>query len=149
MVRVLLVVVLAGCVRPGAPPGTGVDPEGPLPKGASCVIDGDCETDSICTHPMGCWPVAELYTAHVSWTINGMPANATTCAGLPPLTIAFHGAKAGQQIEFRPVACAEGKFTLIQVPTVLTTVKLGTRDQGDASATIDTATGEAALDLKL
>jgi len=149
MGRSLLVLIFAGCLRPGPFPDPGPDPEGPPVKGAGCELDSDCATGSVCTRAKGCWPASEIYAAHVTWTINGMPASATTCAPLPPLTIEFYGATStgGGQMAFKPVACAEGKFTLVQLPTVIDSVKLGARDLGFRSTTIDTTTGEAALDL--
>ena len=146
MVRFLFVMVLAGCIREDTsrPPG---DPDGPLPKGASCYIDSDCAAGSVCTRTEGCWPQAELYTAHVTWTIQGMPPSATACAALPALTLEFDGSRSRVFTSFRPVACAEGKFTLESLPPTVNMVKLGSRELGWKTAMINTSTGDAALDL--
>jgi hypothetical protein len=146
MVRFLFVMLLAGCLREDTSRQPG-DPGGPLPTGASCFIDSDCAAGSICARGAGCWPESELYTAHVTWTLNAMPPSATACAALPALTIEFDGGRSGVFTSFRPVACAEGKFTLESLPPTIDKVKLGDRELGWKTAMINTSTGDAALDL--
>jgi hypothetical protein len=87
-----------------------------------------------------------VYTAHVSWTIKGMPATTTACDALAALTIDFASGDI-TRTGFEPLACAEGEFTLPNVPTLITTVKIGSRQLGWKTAKIDPVTGEAALDL--
>jgi hypothetical protein len=145
MLRLVLVVVLAGCIREDTSRIPG-DANEALPEGASCFIDSDCAAGSVCLRTAGCWSQDKLYTAHVTWTINGMPPSATACATLAALTLEFDGTR-GVFTAFRPVACAEGKFTLGSVPPTVKMVKLGSRELGWKTAMIDTSTGAAMIDL--
>jgi hypothetical protein len=78
-----------------------------------------------------------------------MPASATTCNPLPALEIEFDasGPAANPHLSFAPVACAEGEFSIDKLPMAFTSVRLGDHQVGWKSATIDAATGDAALDL--
>jgi len=146
MARFVFVLLLAGCLREDTSRLPG-DPDGPLPEGASCVLDSDCAAGSVCTRGMGCQPQAQLYTAHVTWTLDGQPPTTAACDALPELTIEFDDSSSQPRVSYAPVACAEGKFTRENLSTSLDIVKLGSRQLGFKTATIDTSTGAAALDL--
>jgi hypothetical protein len=136
--RVLLVLLLAGCLHRG-----NRSPDG------SCDDDSQCGDGEVCARNEQCLPQAEVHAVHVTWTIDGQPANRTTCDPLPALEIEFEatGPVVHAPLAFSPVACDQGSFPIDKLPTAFTTVKLGSARHGWKSATIDATTGEAVIDL--
>jgi hypothetical protein len=129
-----------GFVDPGGRPG-GADEPGPH---RSCANDRACSGGMQCTRTMACWPPSQIRAVHVTWTLKGMPADATTCSSMPDLEIAF-SSDTERVAGYAPVPCVEGKFTIDKLPTPYTRVRLGV-GRSTAMATLD-ADGTAALDL--
>jgi hypothetical protein len=53
-----------------------------------CTQDADC-ADQVCSTFGFCFPASEVEAGHVTWTVNGQPASASSCAGLSNLTLVF------------------------------------------------------------
>jgi hypothetical protein len=100
---------------------------------------------SACTSILETYRPAPVQTVHVTWTVNGQPASAPSCAGsLETLKLQLvdpSGARASTAVH-----CAVGAFRTSKVPTTLRTVIMY-----DASShVIGSATlvnGSATLDL--
>lgn len=140
--RALLVVgvVLAGC---GEDFGTGW-----LPPGAQrCESNAGCAPD-VCARDGQCWGESEVRSVHVTWTVNGQPASAATCAANPDLVIQLDHkpAEPGTQLVFSPVPCMQGKFTVDVLPKAFRAVQLGRLD-AFVGADFDDA-GDAAIELQ-
>jgi len=148
VMRGVLLVLLAGCADQGSsgvlgPPG--FDPGGTW---RGCESDATCPTGEVCARIGGCTPAADVRAAHVTWTISGMPASAATCSGVAALTISFDASTSGGG-SFAPVPCNEGKFSIDKIGVRFNRVGLGrsAQSEGWQHATLDSVTGEAALDL--
>jgi hypothetical protein len=85
---------------------------------------------------------SNVRAVHVTWTINGSAADATSCASSPDLDIYFYTAHEGSNWGYAPVPCREGRFTVDKLPTWFDEVELA-----GAWGTIDPMTGEASIDL--
>jgi hypothetical protein len=116
--------------------------------GFYCQADTDCPASEECTRTSECLPAADVRSDVINWTVNAMPANATTCGTLTgfSLTFADHGIGA---TTFEPVPCAEGKFSIDKVDAAYDSVYL--QDSAGAGTTwqglIDQATGIANIDI--
>lgn len=144
--RVLVVMLLAGCVEPIPPDNIG----GPIIP-TLCHQDTQCEAGEVCARNDGCWPPSEIREVHVTWTVGGMPANATTCDAAPDLMIQFVATSpaTNPRLGYAPVPCAEGEFSIDKLPIAFTLVGLGPRGldlQPAMPAMIDDA-GDASIDL--
>ena len=147
--RVLVVMLLAGCVEPIPPDAT----RGPIIP-TLCHQDTQCTAGNVCARNEGCLPPSEIREVHVTWTVGGMPANATTCDAALDLEIQFVATSpaANPRLGFAPVPCAEGKFSIDKLPIAFTLVGLGPwgidrlPTMPAMPAMIDDA-GDAAIDL--
>ena len=150
-------VLLAGCIQPAPDPGPGPGPEptgwgtGPGGTGGNssygCHLDTECGTGYVCARDGECLTSAETRTIHVTWTVAGAPADATSCANAPHLDITFLNASQ-EQFGFSPVPCAEGKFTIDKLPTRFDTVELArTGDYSGYATGVFASDGTVALDL--
>jgi hypothetical protein len=131
MTRALAFVFLVGCAHPSnAPPDNG-----------SSVCG-----DLIFTRDGECLPPDEIRTIHITWTVSGAPASATSCAAATDLRLDLRS-QSGASFGFEPVPCVEGKFTVDRLSTKYDTVLLGrASDRERPQATIDAA-GNAMLNL--
>jgi hypothetical protein len=134
MTRALAFVLLAGCVHPSsAPPG-------------ECNGGAGCGSDRVCTRDNQCLPPDQVRAVHISWTVSGAPASATSCVAAPDLVLDLRS-RSGPHLGFEPVPCAEGMFTVDRLPTEYDTVELGrASDRALQRAAIDAA-GKAMLNL--
>ncbi len=148
--RLLGVLILVGaCQDPGSDsyPPTTYDPGTSNPNNGGCQQDSDCGNNGdICARDFSCVSPSQVYTAHVSWTIGGMPATAAACASLPDLDLQFTTTD-DYWFGFSPVACDQGKFTIDKLPTWYVEASLGPEGDGATSARIDPTTGIAMIDL--
>lgn len=154
-----LPLLLAACIQqtyPDPPPDPDPQPgwgTGPGGTGGDdyygCHQDVECGTASlVCARDGECLSASDVKTIHVAWTVNGQPANTTTCATMPHLDLTFFDTQE-EQFGFSPVPCAEGKFTVDKLPSWYDSVGLsrtGDYGAGGVSATFDTG-GTATLDL--
>jgi hypothetical protein len=103
----------------------------------------------VCARDGECLPANELRTVHVTWTLHGVVASATSCMSAPDLVVLFYEYGLDRTaLVFAPVPCREGKFTVDELPLKYTAV--GIRRAGDASdgASGDfDRSGDAALSL--
>jgi hypothetical protein len=119
-----------------------------------CSADSDCNPDGgsayVCARDEECLMPSQIWTVHVTWTVSGQPASATSCTNAPDLQLFFGetGEGGGYDWGFAPVPCAEGEFTIDKMPTYFQTVDLlrDTDDTGGATGTFD-GSGDLALDL--
>jgi hypothetical protein len=134
MTRALAFVWIVGCAGPSSePPG-------------DCNDGSACGTDRVCTRDHQCLPSDQVRAIHVSWTVSGALASATSCAAAPNLLLSL-GSRHGPNLGFSPVPCAEGKFTVDRLPTDYDEVELGRpSDRSRQHAAIDAA-GNAMLNL--
>jgi hypothetical protein len=134
MTRALAFVFVVGCGSPSsAPPG-------------ECSGSSGCAADQVCTRDSQCLPADQVRAVHVTWTVSGAPANATSCAAAPDLLLDLRS-RSGPNLGFEPVPCAEGKFTVDRLPTDYDQVELGrASDRSRQHAAIDGA-GNAMLNL--
>ncbi|HEX3479594.1 MAG TPA: hypothetical protein VHT91_31440 [Kofleriaceae bacterium] len=132
MTRALAFVFLAGCTHSSSGP--------PDPCG------GPCGGELVCTRDDHCLPPDEVRAVHISWTVSGAPASATSCAAAPDLVLELRS-RTGGSFGFEPVPCAEGMFTVDRLSTDYDTVQLGrASDRQLQHAAIDAA-GNATLNL--
>src|SRR5262245_50757948 len=123
--RAVLVMILTGCVAgSGEPvdPGASIVPGGS--NGHSCRSDDSCPRGEVCARAGGCLPAGQVHAVHVTWTVNGMPANAITCSATPDLHIEFYTGD-DASIGYAPVPCHEGKFSVDKLPRSYIRVALG------------------------
>ena len=154
-----LPLLLAACIQqttsdpapgPGPDPGWGTGEGGTGGnEGFGCHADADCGSTHVCARDGECLSPSIVRTIHVTWTVNGQPASADTCASSPHLDLTFIDVS-GDEFGFSPVPCTEGKFTVDKMPTNYETVGLartGDYDQSGASGFFD-SDGIATLDFK-
>jgi hypothetical protein len=145
----LLVVFVVGCIaRPEQPWDLPGDPvPGPMGEGPGCT-DSSCGAGKVCARNRACYPADQVRTVHADWTVRGMPASTTSCAGAPDLVIAFvQSASQGLRLSYAPVPCVEGKFTIDKLPMPYDRVELGRASGGAPQVAPVDATGAAVLDL--
>lgn len=134
MTRALAAVVFIGCS--GVP--------GSAPEHCSDTVA--CEADLVCARNGQCLPPDQVRAVHVTWTVSGAPASPTSCAAAPDLVLELLG-EGGLHLEFAPVPCAEGKFSVDRLPTKYDSVELGrASDRAPPRAAFDAA-GNAMLNL--
>jgi hypothetical protein len=126
MLRVaLLALLLGGC------PSTGS-------TGAECQDDRTCGGD-ICTRDGQCTPPGEVRSVKITWTVNGGPASAASCATTPNLTVYVDGDTALDRIGFEPVPCDQGVFNFDKLPTRYAIAELAIEGGVGARRAIDSA----------
>ena len=141
-----LLLVLGGCMQDNPPSGDYYPPGDPG-AGLMCNVDADCSTGQVCARTGECLAPSDVYTVHVTWTLQGQPASQSTCTSSPDLAIFFNAANNGYW-GYSPVPCVEGKFTVDKLPTWFTDVQLGLDNSSDGTwGTIDRATGTVTIDL--
>jgi hypothetical protein len=112
--------------------------------GFACSHDDDCAPD-VCSIVRTCQPASKVEMVHLTWTVNGQPASAASCASVPNITLVLSGANPADSF-YAPIKCADGVFDASAVPTFLTTVTAyDTSSRSIATATL--VNGAATLDL--
>jgi len=138
MTRALAFVFLVGCAgSSNEPPGLG----GP----GDCSVLG-CDADQVCTREGACLPPDQVRAVHVTWTVSGAAASATSCAGALDLELGLQGRGVGG-FSFAPVPCVEGAFTVDRLSKAYDRVELGREQSRDVQTASIDATGDAALNL--
>jgi hypothetical protein len=127
-------VLLGGC-----PMGNG--------GGGECTVDRECIRSEVCARDGSCMAASALRDVKATWTLSGMTASETTCAGHTDLYISFEGGP-GESIGFSPVPCANGQFLITKLPKTYTRVELGVHNGASESAVVDSS-NQATLDLPL
>jgi hypothetical protein len=108
---VLTIALAAGC------------PQQPPPSGM-CETDSQCGGD-VCARDGECLPANMVRSATISWTIRGLPANATTCASSPQFDLNFDSSSTSESFGFTPVPCQEGNFHIDKLPLRFDVVEIG------------------------
>jgi hypothetical protein len=157
----LALMLFAGCIQPapdpGPDPGPGPDPTGGWgtgpggtggDSGYGCHADTECGTGYVCARDGECLTSSQVRTIHVTWTVAGATADATSCANEPHLDITFVNTDNDEQFGFSPVPCVEGKFTIDKLPTRFGSVELSkTGDYSNYASGVFGSDGTVALDL--
>jgi hypothetical protein len=128
---------------------------GPL---GSCISDSDCAspadagtvdagTGGVCARDGECLSSSQIYTVHVTWTVNAAPASAAACAGVPDLKLYFDSLSATKLFSYSPVACMEGEFTVDKLPKIYNYAFFQIDGAYDVGNYIDATTGTLALDV--
>jgi hypothetical protein len=110
------------------------------------VCGSGCGADLVCTRDDRCLPPDEVRAVHISWTVSGAPASATSCAAAPDLVLDLRS-QGGASFGFEPVPCAEGMFTVDRLPTDYDTVQLGRASDRELPRAAIDAAGNAMLNL--
>jgi hypothetical protein len=117
-------------------------------SGDECALDVDCEGGDVCARDHSCLPASEVRAVRASWTINGVPASAEVC-GEADLYIEFTADDRDDRVQFQPVPCFAGQFSVDKLPSRMDRVELGTLGGGDRDTATFDAEGNAQLDLSL
>jgi hypothetical protein len=146
--RALTAVLLVGCIQRQYPPPSGDDtdwpPPPPPPPGMPC--GGACPTTEVCARDGECLPPSEVRQVHLEWTVQGAPADATTCASHPDLFVEFID-DFQDRFGFAPVPCIEGRFNVDKLPTRFTMTELGVEFSHMGTTLPFDDTGTAVFDL--
>ncbi len=129
---VLLLAPLAGC---------------PIEGTGDCQLDSECG-DLVCARDGICMTADSVRAVKATWTINGVAANAESCASAPDLYIRFNGATRDDSLGFSPVPCFTGQFTIDKLPKRFVSVQLGV-DGGTREVVDIDDSGMAIIDLPL
>jgi hypothetical protein len=114
--------------------------------GNSCTEDSECGKD-VCANDQMCEPASDVELVHVTWTISGSAASATTCASLPALSLEFSDGDPYDTFWFLPVPCAEGEFTATKLPTNYDAVAMQDDQMQQTFGTAEIGDGAAMMDL--
>jgi hypothetical protein len=144
-----VVAALGGCLERGTAPPFDRPPDGTDPRGRGCHDGLGCPSDQVCARNDACLPPEQVRAVHVMWTVAGKPASVTSCAAAPDLRIQLNRADgADRGVNWAPVPCEAGKFSVDRLPRSYDPVWLGRESGGGArDAALDRSTGEATLDL--
>ncbi len=120
-----------------------------LDSGA-CARDNDCP-GAVCTRVGEC--ATQAYALRVTWTIDGAPADETTCVGVSELELSVIDPSTGTSHTLRPVPCAPGSFFFDKLPLAYTDVQLWSFGLSGERLTFASGTavgsgGSVALDLR-
>jgi hypothetical protein len=146
--RFVLLALLVGCMPPPDPQP--IDPPGWSNPGGTvsgCTQDAQCFGGNVCARTGGCVAPSDVRAVHVTWTLTGQPASAASCTNAPNLVIHFVEGNDGEWIDFSPVPCSEGKFTVDKLPSWFTRVTLKKESDTTKQASDIDTTGNATLDL--
>jgi hypothetical protein len=108
-----------------------------------------CGSEDVCADDFRCEPASDLVVAHVTWTVGGQAANATTCANVPSMFLQFSGNPSNTVVVAvdETVSCTDGMFTATKLPKEYDQALMFddvTQQVLDATAIVD---GTAMLDL--
>ena len=123
-------VLLAGC---------------PRQHDSTCMVDTDCGGE-VCARDGECLPASDVRSVKVSWTIRGMPANATNCSTTPDFYLQFDGTTLQDIFGYEPVPCMAGQFTIDKLPNRFQQVEIGT-DSRTFDVTVIDSSGMATFNL--
>ncbi len=111
----------------------------------NCTVDRECGGE-VCARDGECLPSSEIRGVKVTWTINGVTADATRCASTPDFYIDFYGSYAAYSFGYEPVPCMQSQFFIDKLPTAFDQVELGATGVFDHVKRIE-STNSAAFDL--
>lgn len=133
--RALLAVLLVGCTL--------------SPRGDRCSSDASCTGGDVCTRSGDCLAPSEVRAVRVTWLVSGKTPDEATCAPHPDLRIEVYPEDERDRVDYAPVPCVVGLFTIDKLPATFDRVWLGPQRGGDddaATGKVDAA-GALALDL--
>lgn len=114
---------------------------------AECSVDSECGT-GVCARDGACTPTSEVRQVRTTWTINGQPASAARCPA-EPLYVEFGVFATDETLEFDPVPCSGGVYTIDKLPRRFDSVEVGVDTDGGAyDWTMIDSSGTAQLDLE-
>ena len=97
----------------------------PRGTGGECHIDDDCGGSEVCARDQMCTASSSVRLVRATWTVQGMPASATTCGVHSDLFIRFTGSELADELAYAPVPCEIGQFTIDKLPDRYRQVELG------------------------
>ena len=112
----------------------------------SCNVDSDCGGD-VCARDGECDAASDIRGVKVTWTINGQPASATTCATTPDFYLEFYDTTYGYNFGYSPVPCMQGQFFIDKIPRRYTEVALSSNQSNFAVTKLIDASNMASFDL--
>lgn len=124
----LALLVFAGV---GCPSGTD--------SGPVCLVDEECGGNRVCARDHFCASPSSVREVTVTWSVDGQPANAMTCAGRS-FTVGFYRDDLVAPLEFTPVQCSIGQFFVDKLPRTYTSVAVDNIEvaiRSDGTATVD------------
>jgi len=129
----------------------GIAVGGCFPSGSQCEVDSDCGGSFQCTRTHECVD-GTLIDARLTWTIGGVTADATSCAGVDHMEITFTDTATNDGTTYSPVPCALGLATYDKMPPRFDNVSLGAHDASDrildsATRSLQPGINQLAFDL--
>jgi hypothetical protein len=95
-----------------------------------CTNDSQCG-DDVCARTGECMGRTAVHSMTIQWTVNGSTAaSASECVDHPNLFLQFDGSDYGDSIQFSPVVCTEGQFTIDKLPARYQKVQVGVEGLG-------------------
>lgn len=123
--RVLVVVVVGALAACSSGDGLKTCEDEEIGPGdcKACGQDNPCGNGETCAADESCWPPSDLDQITVTWTVDGQPASAATCASIPNLEIILSvGGLYVNDIDslgYGPVPCALGTLAESDIPQAL------------------------------
>jgi hypothetical protein len=129
---------LVGCTVSSRAPG---DPDDPF-------CDTSCSRGQVCTRSGDCLPPSQVREIHVNWLVSGQMPDEAACSPNPNLRIDVSTKDERDRVNYSPVPCIAGRYTIDKLPTTFDQVWLGPvrGSSGAATGQLD-AGGELTLDL--
>lgn len=136
LVSLLGIAMLASCPGPGS----------------DCERDFDCAGGEVCANNHACVPSGTTYRLVITWTLDGYPASAQTCALIERLELRVTETATGDYASYAPVPCDIGRFTFDKLPGGFDSVRLVVFSDGipveDLPASVGPTTGTVSFDLQ-
>ena len=115
------------------------------PGEKACELDSECDSGEVCARSAECLPESRVRKVQVRWTIEGEAPVEANCARVGPLEIKFMSTR-DDLINYTPLACEAGLFTLDKMPSRMTLVEIdGPSVLGRAGIPAD---GQVQMDLR-
>lgn len=139
-----------GCATrnaPGEPIGDPLDP-----STGGCNDGRGCSGGLVCTRNDRCLPAGQVRAVHVTWMVSGAAPTQTSCGASPDLVVELRSSSGDRSdgLEFSPVPCVEGKFSVDRLPIDVDRVAVTPVTTNGNGMRVDAAfdaTGNAALNL--
>jgi hypothetical protein len=94
----------------------------PRTFGDDCTTDDDCGGGRVCARNRQCQPPDQVHAVNIRWTVDGVAADATSCAGIDQLEVGYQiGDDDTSRVVFVPVRCEIGAFPNDKWPTAYDT----------------------------
>jgi hypothetical protein len=143
--RALAAMFLVGCLTRSSGPPDPIIGDPSDPSTGACNGGRGCDASLVCTRDDRCLPSDQVRAVHVTWTVAGAAPTAASCAAAPDLALDLRRSSGGHNLEFAPVPCVEGRFSVDRLSMEYDRVAL----RPERSSKVQDAAGNAALNLAL